>query len=291
MQTTDAGGPMRIEVTVDELRVLAHALALELPAEFDAHWTDAVPATQRTERDAVARDSLAARGLLDAHGSPTSAGSAVSGFLRLHSEPGLRVLVHAWSQRRTVIQTISVVAGFATSLVRTQRLDEHGEHPEDEDAVEFCAFASDGLVAETLRALALTTEQQSGSAAASVVLPMTAAQALVEAHRTGGGDIVEGVARQIGLADAAATTQGLAFAIDAGYRVELSRAQGSDAFTWLRTRAGWFELGVALPDDALDGSPVLAADAGLVSIASMPVSAIAARVTVAIGTLMGVLHG
>ena len=296
--------PARFGLTVDQLHLLqSRCPGITLPAEFHSAWGAEVPENERDERMLVAELGLIDQGLLRA--APTDAPTddfaarvhpAVLGFLGLFTEPALLLAVHSWGGGRTIVQTIAVRAGFAASLVRGQRLDDHGTHPANEDAVELSAFPVSALIGETLRSL-VRLEPQTGATTprgrpASVVLPLTQAQGMIGAIRTGSAEIIHAAALEVGLPQAEQVLAGPAFGIDAGYSVTATSLTGDTlAVHWFRSADGWFQMSADTPLVGRIESTVDFVDSSRVRIDTTGPAAITGQVTTAIGSLLGVLRG
>ena len=296
--------PARFGLTVDQLHLLqSRCPGITLPAEFHSAWGAEVPENERDERMLVAELGLIDQGLLRA--APTDAPTddfaarvhpAVLGFLGLFTEPALLLAVHSWGGGRTIVQTIAVRAGFAASLVRGQRLDDHGTHPANEDAVELSAFPVSALIGETLRSL-VRLEPQTGTTTprgrpASVVLPLTQAQGMIGAIRTGSAEIIHAAALEVGLPQAEQVLAGAAFGIDAGYSVAATSLTGDTlAVHWFRSADGWFQMSADTPLVGRIESTVDFVDSSRVRIDTTGPAAITGQVTTAIGSLLGVLRG
>lgn len=310
--------PARFGLTADQLHLLqSNCPGLTLPAEFHSAWGAEVPDDERAERMLVAELGLIDQGLLRAAttGTPADAPTgnapddfaarvhpAVLGFLGLFTEPALLLAVHSWGGGRTIVQTIAVRAGFAASLVRGQRLDDHGTHPANEDAVELSAFPATALIGETLRSLvrlepkntqnSLNTPPAPHGRPAAVVLPLTLAQGMIGAIRTGTPEIIHAAALEVGLPQAAQVLEGPAFGIDAGYSVTASSLTGDTlAVHWFRSAAGWFQLSADTPLVGRIESTIDFVDSSRVRIETTGPAAITGQVTTAIGSLLGVLRG
>ena len=296
--------PARFGLTVDQLHLLqSRCPGITLPAEFHSAWGAEVPENERDERMLVAELGLIDQGLLRAANTdaPTDdfaarVHPAVLGFLGLFTEPALLLAVHSWGGGRTIVQTIAVRAGFAASLVRGQRLDDHGTHPANEDAVELSAFPVSALIGETLRSLVRLEPQTStpapGGRPASVVLPLTLAQGMIGAIRTGSAEIIHAAALEVGLPQAEQVLAGPAFGIDAGYSVTATSLTGDTlAVHWFRSADGWFQLSADTPLVGRIESTVDFVDSSRVRIDTTGPAAITGQVTTAIGSLLGVLRG
>jgi hypothetical protein len=303
--------PARFGLTADQLHLLqSHCPELTLPAEFHSAWGAEVPDDERAERMLVAELGLIDQGLLRAAptGTPTATPAedfaarvhpAVLGFLGLFTEPALLLAVHSWGGGRTIVQTIAVRSGFAASLVRGQRLDDHGSHPANEDAVELSAFPVTALIGETLRSLVRLEPKntQNTPAAphgrpAAVVLPLTLAQGMIGAIRTGTPEIIHAAALEVGLPQAAQVLEGPAFGIDAGYSVTAVSLTGDTlAVHWFRSAAGWFQMSADTPLVGRIESTIDFVDSSRVRIETTGPAAITGQVTTAIGSLLGVLRG
>ncbi|PXA68688.1 hypothetical protein [Cryobacterium arcticum] len=306
--------PARFGLTVDQLQLMqARCPGITLPPEFHSEWGTAVTSDERAERMLVAELGLIDQGLLRASAA-APAGSAdvdpdpaddfsarmhpaVLGFLGLFTEPALLMAVHSWGGGRTIVQTIAVRAGFAASLVRGQRLDDHGSHPVNEDAVELSAFPVTALITETLRSLVRlephgTPAQPAPSPAGVAVLPLTLAQGLIGAIRTGDPEIIHAAALKVGLPRAEPVVGRAAFGIDAGYSLVAASLTGDTlAVHWFRSPGGWFELSADTPLVGQIESSIDFVDSSRVRIATTSPAAIVGQVTTAIGSLVGVLRG
>ena len=308
--------PARFGLTADQLHLLqSRCPGLTLPVEFHSAWGDDVPQSDRDERMLVAELGLIDQGLLrpapadatavpagDAHvpdateAFPARVHPAVLGFLGLFTEPALHLTVHSWGGGRTILQAIAVRAGFAASLVRGQRLDDHGSQPANEDAVELSAFPVTALVGETLRSLVRLEPRNTPPAPqarpAAVVLPLTLAQGLIGAIRTGSPEIIHAAALEVGLPQAEQVLEGPAFGINAGYSVCATSLTGDTlAVHWFRSAAGWFQMSADTPLVGRIESTVDFVDSSRVRIQTTGPAAITGQVTTAIGSLLGVLRG
>ncbi|POH70113.1 hypothetical protein C3B61_00380 [Cryobacterium zongtaii] len=305
--------PARFGLTADQLHLLqSRCPDLTLPAEFYSDWAAEVPEIERAERMLVAELGLIDQGLLRAAPTDTPTAApidthsdtfaarvhpAVLGFLGLFTEPALLLAVHSWGGGRTIVQTIAVRAGFAASLVRGQRLDDHGGHPANEDAVELSAFPVSALIGETLRSLVRLEPKKRprpphGRSAAAVVLPLTLAQGMIGAIRTGNPEIIHAAALTVGLPQAEQVLEGPAFGIDAGYSVAATSLTGDSlAVHWFRSAAGWFQMSADTPLVGRIESTVDFVDSSRVRIETTGPAAITGQVTTAIGSLLGVLRG
>ena len=300
--------PARFGLTVDQLHLLqSRCPGITLPAEFQSAWGAEVADNERDERMLVAELGLIDQSLLRA--VPTDAPAdapaddftarvhpAVLGFLGLFTEPALLLAVHSWGGGRTIVQIIAVRAGFAASLVRGQRLDDHGTHPANEDAVELSAFPVSALIGETLRSLVRLEPKTSTPAPrgrpASVVLPLTLAQGMIGAIRTGSPEIIHAAALEVGLPQAEQVLTGPAFGIDAGYSVAATSLTGDTlAVHWFRSAHGWFQMSADTPLVGRIESTVDVVDSSRVRIETTGPAAITGQVTTAIGSLLGVLRG
>ncbi|ANP73932.1 hypothetical protein [Cryobacterium arcticum] len=298
--------PARFGLTVDQLQLLqTRCPGLTIPPEFHSEWNADVPADEQAERMHAAELGLIDQGLL----RPAPAGAdfaarvhpAVLGFLGLFTEPALLLAVHSWGGRRTIVQTIAVRAGFAASLVRGQRLDEHGTHPVNEDAVELSAFPVTALIREALRSLVRLEPRGSApraaAPAAAVVLPLVLAQGLIGALRTGNSEIIHAAAVEVGLPNAGQVVGRAAFGIDAGYSVVARSLTGDTlAVHWFRSADGWFQLSadtplLSTPNQTGTPSTRDVVDSSRVRLQTTTPAAITAQVTTAVGTLLGVLRG
>ncbi|WP_165384829.1 hypothetical protein [Cryobacterium sp. SO1] len=227
---------------------------------------------------------------------PARVHPAVLSFLGLFTEPALHLTVHSWGGGRTILQTVAVRAGFAASLVRGQRLDDHGTNPANEDAVELSAFPVTALIGETLRSLVRLEPQTTPAAPhgrpAAVVLPLTLAQGLIGAIRTGSHEIIHAAALEVGLPQATQVLEGPAFGIDAGNSVTAISVTGDTlAVHWFRSAAGWFQMSADTPLVGRIESTVDFVDSSRVRIQTTGPAAITGQVTTAIGALLGVLRG
>jgi len=303
--------PARFGLTADQLHLLqSRCPGLTLPAEFHSAWGDDVAQSDRDERMLVAELGLIDQGLLrpapadtqtagDAptpEAFPARVHPAVLGFLGLFTEPALHLTVHSWGGGRTILQAIAVRTGFAASLVRGQRLDDHGSHPANEDAVELSAFPVTALVGETLRSLVRleprNTPTTPQARPAAVVLPLTLAQGLIGAIRTGSPEIIHAAALEVGLPQAEQVLEGPAFGINAGYSVCATSLTGDTlAVHWFRSAAGWFQMSADTPLVGRIESTVDFVDSSRVRIQTTGPAAITGQVTTAIGSLLGVLRG
>jgi hypothetical protein len=300
----------RFGLTVDQLNLLESECAdLTLPPEFSSRWSGDVSADERADRMRAAEIGLIDQGLV----RPTAAVSprtsvpdgvaarvhpALMGYLALFSEPALQLAVHSWGSGRTIVQALAVRSGFAVSLVRGQRLDGQGTNPLNEDAVELSAFAVPHLVSELLRSLvrlepADPSAAPSSAQAGSVVLPLTVAQGLVTAVRTGNQDLIRAAALTSGIPEDARIADAAASAIDAGYSVVAQSLTGDSlAVHWFRGENGWIGLSLDTPSVGDDiESTVQFADSSRVRIATSSPAAIVGQITTAVGTLTGVLRG
>jgi hypothetical protein len=299
--------PARFGLTVDQLHLLhSRCAGLTLPAEFQSDWVAEITADERDERTRAAELGLIDQGLLRAvlAGEETEADfadrvhPAVLGFLRLFTEPAMYLSVRSWGSGRTIVQTVAVRAGFAAALVRGQRLDDHGANPVNEDAVELSAFPVTALISEALRPLLRLEPSRSAAArptapaSGAVVLPLTLAQGMIGAIRTGNPEIIHGAALEVGLPHAPHVLQAAAFGIDAGYSLAATTLTGNAlAVHWFRGNAGWFEMSADTPLLDSGVSAIDIADASRVRVATTNTAAITAQVTVAVGSLLGVLRG
>ncbi|WP_104165777.1 hypothetical protein [Cryobacterium sp. N22] len=296
--------PARFGLTVDQLHLLqSRCPGITLPGEFHSAWGAEVGDNERDERMLVAELGLIDQGLLRA--APTDAPTddfaarvhpAVLGFLGLFTEPALLLAVHSWGGGRTIAQIIAVRAGFAASLVRGQRLDDHGSHPANEDAVELSAFPVSALIGETLRSLVRlepkTSTPTPRGRPASVVLPLTLAQGMIGAIRTGSPEIIHAAALEVGLPQSEQVLTGPSFGIDAGYSVAATSLTGDAlAVHWFRSADGWFQLSADTPLVGRIESTVDVVDSSRVRIDTTGPAAITGQVTTAIGSLLGVLRG
>jgi len=298
--------PARFGLTVDQLQLLqTRCPGITLPPEFHSAWAADVTDDERAERMLVAELGLIDQGLLRAAPAQTDTPDhfaarvhpAVLGFLGLFTEPALLMAVHSWGGGRTIVQTIAVRAGFAASLVRGQRLDDHGSHPANEDAVELSAFPVTALISETLRSLVRlepqgTPAQPASSPAGVAVLPLTLAQGMIGAIRTGDPEIIHAAALKVGVPRAEPVVGRAAFGIDAGYSVGAASLTGDAlAVHWFRSPGGWFELSADTPLVGQIESSIDFVDSSRVRIATTSPAAIVGQVTTAIGSLVGVLRG
>ena len=227
--------------------------------------------------------------------------AGVLGFLGLFTEPALLLAVRSWGAGRTIVQTVAVRAGFAVSLVRGQRLDDHGGNPANEDAVELSAYPVTALIAEVLRPLRRLEPARPATVspapspvgrAGEVVLPLTLAQGVIGAIRTGDPEIIHGAALQVGLPQATRVLEGVAFGIDAGYSLAATSLTGDTvAVHWFRSAEGWFELSADTPLVGISDSAIEIADSSRVRVAATAPAAIVGQVTTAVGSLLGVLRG
>ena len=313
--------PARFGLTADQLHLLqSRCPGLTLPAEFRSAWGADVPESERDERMLVAELGLIDQGLLrpppaatqaeatdastaatpstDANTSafPARVHPAVLGFLGLFTDPALHLTVHSWGGGRTILQAVAVRAGFAASLVRGQRLDDHGTHPANEDAVELSAFPVTALVGETLRSLVRlepkNTPTPPQARPAAVVLPLTLAQGLIGAIRAGSPELIHAAALEVGVPQAEQVLDGPAFGINAGYSVSATSLTGDTlAVHWFRSSAGWFQMSADTPLVGRIESTVDFVDSSRVRIQTTGPAAITGQVTTAIGSLLGVLRG
>jgi hypothetical protein len=227
---------------------------------------------------------------------PARVHPAVLSFLGLFTEPALHLTVHSWGGGRTILQAVAVRGGFAASLVRGQRLNDHGTNPANEDAVELSAFPVTALIGETLRSLVRLEPQNTAAAPharpAAVVLPLTLAQGMIGAIRTGSPEIIHAAALEVGLPHAAQVLEGPAFGINAGYSVTATSLTGDTlAVHWFRSAAGWFQMSADTPLVGRIESTVDFVDSSRVRIQTTGPAAITGQVTTAIGALLGVLRG
>ena len=303
--------PARFGLTVDQLQLLqTRCPGITLPPEFHSAWAADVTDDERAERMLVAELGLIDQGLLrpapagaqTAGDAPTPAAfparvhPAVLGFLGLFTEPALHLTVHSWGDGRTILQAVAVRAGFAASLVRGQRLDDHGSHPANEDAVELSAFPVTALVSESLRSLVRLEPKNTPTAPqarpAAVVLPLTLAQGLIGAIRTGSPEIIHAAALEVGRPQAEQVLEGPAFGINAGYSVCATSLTGDIlAVHWFRSAAGWFQMSADTPLVGRIESTVDFVDSSRVRIQTTGPAAITGQVTTAVGSLLGVLRG
>ena len=221
---------------------------------------------------------------------------AVRAYLGLFADPALTVSVRSWGGGRTYLHEVAVLSGHATSLVRTQRLDDRGQNPLNEDSVELSAFTFPELIGELLRSLReIDTGRPAGAVAnGSIELPLTELQGLITAIRSDRPGIIEGAMQEVAISAASLPiVRAASFGIDAGFTVfARSRATG-DQFSshWFRANSGWFELALSTPPVDSVTSSIEFADRSRVRLSTRGSEAIVATVITAIGTLGGALHG
>lgn len=308
----------RFALTMDQLHLLQeHCQGVALPAEFFSSWSPELTDDERAWREREAEAGLIEQGLLAANAESTDTGDdadvsgtpldeitdrvhdALRGFLSIFASPALLIDVRAWNNQRTIVQCTAVLRGYAVQLVRTQRLDEHGANPRNEELVELSAFDLPALVPELLRSLEVVNGERtpaSTMASGSLLLPLTKAQGLIEAIRGGRPEIIEGAARELGHPEAVEIAREIAFGIDGGFTFAAQSPITGDAANrqWLLGSSGWFEIAVDLPLEGVgksDASVIDIVDAGSVRVQSAAASAIVAQVTTAVATLTGGLRG
>lgn len=295
--TTPAPSTVRFMLTMDQLHVIEQATGIAFPPEFRSSWSAGIPATERTRRESAAEAGLVTSGILTPGAGEINdrLHPAVRGFLELFADAALLLGVRAWDSKRTFVHTIGVRAGHGVALLRTQRLDDHGANPRNEDVVELAAFSVSAVVHETLRSLGALDvgSAPSGRERGSIVLPMTEAQGLIEAIRTGRDEIIEGAVRQVGIPDAARILDGVGYGVDAGYSATVQSLFSQDVASlhWFRGSAGWYEVALDTPEGAASLSAIELADATRVRVETSDTTAISAKVLTAFATMAGVLRG
>jgi hypothetical protein len=299
MVTTTAPAPstVRFMLTMDQLHVIEQATDIAFPPEFRSSWSAGFPAAERARRESAAEAGLVTAGIL-----APGVGSiddrlhpAVRGFLELFADAALLLGVRAWDANRTFVHTIAVRAGHGVALLRTQRLDDRGANPRNEDVVELAAFSVSAAVHETLRSLGALDSGSVpvGRERASIVLAMTEAQGVIEAIRTGRDEIIEAAVRQVAIPDAARILDGVGFGVDAGYSATVKSLFSQDVASlhWFRGSAGWYEVALDTPERAASLSAIELADATRVRVDTSDTAAISAKVLTVFATMAGALRG
>lgn len=294
--------PSRFLLSMDELHLLeTHCVAVVLPSEFRTEWGAETSEVERAARSERAEQSLIVRGLLAVSPDPDIDWTgrlplAFSTFLAFFSDPAMIVSVHAWDRGRTWIQTVAIVRGFAVSLVRSQRLNEAGIEPRNEDAVELSAYSISHLVPELLRTFVAVDSNSTSKSAVqphrSIILPLTVAQGIIQAIRTGRPEMVEAVAREANAFESVSLLEEVAFSLDCGFSVVAHSLVADDqvARHWFRSPDGWFELAVESPDVSAQTSSVEFVDSSRVQVASSNAAAVVAALTITVGFMTGAFH-
>ena len=205
MSDASSAAPARFILSFDQLHVLEAQAALPIPLEFHTEWGEKMTAEEGDCREADALSGLTAMGLLvpAQHSSSVAdrVNPAVRAYLRLFADPGLHVSVCSWGGGRTYVHSVAVLSGYATALIRTQRLDDYGRTPRNEDLVEFSAFAFPALIGELLRSLREIDSARLAVAEShgSIVLPLTELGGLITAIRSDRPETIDGAFNRIAI--------------------------------------------------------------------------------------------
>ena len=298
--TAGVSARARFIVSLDQLHLMEAQAGIAVPSEFHTEWGEGVTAEERERREADALSGLEAMDFIAPSVGASSVADrvdpAVRAYLGLFADPALTVSVRSWGGGRTYLHEVAVLSGYATSLVRTQRLDARGQNPLNEDSVELSAFTFPELIGELLRSLReIDTGRPAGAVAnGSVEFPLTELQGLITAIRSDRPGIIEGAMREVAVSAASLPiVRAASFGIDAGFTLfARSRATG-DQFSshWFRADSGWFELALSTPPLDSVTSSIEFADRSRVRLSTRGSEAIVATVITAIGTLGGALHG
>jgi len=294
--------PARFLLSLDQLHVLEAQAGIAVPAEFHTEWGDSASAKERDAREANALNGLEVMGFLSpstgrgAGSIPDRVNPAVRAYLGLFADPALEISVRSWGDGRSYVQSAVVLSGYATSLIRTQRLDDRGQNPRNEDSVELSAFTFSELIDEVLRSLREIDSARPASAVTkgSIELPITELQGLINAIRSDRPGVVEGALREVDLGAASLPiARAASFGIDAGFTLFARSQATGDHFSshWFRADSGWFELALSTPPLDSVSSSIEFVDRSRVRLSTRGSEAIIASIITAIGTLGGALHG
>lgn len=300
MSDASSAAPARFMLSFDQLHVLEAQAALPIPLEFHTEWGEEVTDEEGDRREADAIGGLAAMGFLvpAKHASSIAdrVNPAVRAYLGLFADPSLHVSVRSWGGGRTYVHSVAVLSGYATALIRTQRLDDHGQNPRNEDLVEFSAFAFPALIGELLRSLREIDSARPALAEShgSIVLPLTELGGLITAIRSDRPETIDGAFDRVAInAGSVPIARAASFGIDAGFTLSARSLATGDQFSshWFRSDSGWFELALSIPPFDSVNSSVELTDRSRVRLSTHGSESTVAAVILAIGTLAGVIRG
>ena len=245
---------------VDHAHVLEQIWGARFPGAFHFEWADDVTVPQRSQRERMARDGLAERGLIVSDDGQAKCEDHVGHFLDVLSGPDVVVESMAWSGERQVMGHVACDAARGLSLVRGRRgvaaSDSAGSDSVwgDEDGVELSFMRRGVVLGEPLRLLDMARDVSHEDVAAAgepVVMGLAESVGVVNAFRAGSTPANAYTTLDIvGLKHRIEPFLGLAQNIMAGFQVRVSQGLRLSQGMYVRTPSGWVSI-------AMGAEPVL----------------------------------